>query len=277
MKALIFFALFLLSLSSFGQYYYKDIIGTEETRQMLQSYLKNKVASVSLTSYDENNTRNEDFFVQQEFDPASLTLRTITRSGVSDESILLTLLNPQGQVIKTIDSTGIMASTTLYTYNPDGFLAATVNSSNDTTNTTLNEEHLWQYSNGKVSKMLRVKNKVDTTVVNFKLDEKGNIAEEQSVHKGLRQEPVYYYYDNKNRLTDVVRFNNKAKRLLPEYMFEYGDGNQVVQKITVPANGSEYLIWRYQYDTNGLKVKEVVYNRYKQLTGKVEYNYVFGK
>lgn len=275
MKQLVFSVLVLISITSYGQYYYKDIIGTEETKQMLQGYLKNKVQRVNITSYDENNTRNDDFFVEQQFSSSTLILRTITRSGVSDESTLSTFINPQGQVVKTIDSTGIVASVTNYVYNNDGSLAATVNVTNDTSNTAQSEEHIWQYANGKISRMLRVKNKVDTTIVQFKFDDRGNISEEQSFHKGVKSEPVYYYYDSKNRLTDIVRYNLKAKRLLPEYMFEYSDDNQVIQRITVPANGSNYLIWRYQYN-NGLKVKEAVFNRNKQLTGKVEYNYVFG-
>ena len=78
-------------------------------------------------------------------------------------------------------------------------------------------------------------------------------------------------------MTDVVRYNKKAKRLLPDYMFEYSDANQVIQKITVPASGSDYLIWRYQYDAKGLKIREACFDRQKQLTGKIEYNYRFGQ
>jgi YD repeat-containing protein len=59
-------------------------------------------------------------------------------------------------------------------------------------------------------------------------------------------------------------------------MFEYSASNQVIQKITVPSNGSQYLIWRYQYDERGLKIKEAIYNKQKQLTGKIEYLYSFG-
>jgi YD repeat-containing protein len=59
-------------------------------------------------------------------------------------------------------------------------------------------------------------------------------------------------------------------------MFEYSANNQVIQKITVPSNNSEYLIWRYQYDANGLKTKEAIYNKQKQLTGKIDYVYQKG-
>jgi hypothetical protein len=124
--------------------------------------------------------------------------------------------------------------------------------------------------------MLRIKNNTDTSYVSFKLDDAGNVSEEQSVRKGIKTEPVFYYYDAQKRLTDIVRFNNRSRRLLPEYMFEYSPANMVIQKITVPANSSDYMIWRYQYDATGLKVKEAVYDKYKQLTGKIEYVYQRG-
>ena len=124
--------------------------------------------------------------------------------------------------------------------------------------------------------MLRIKNGRDTSFVHFKLDDKNNITEEQSTRNGIKSDPVYYYYDAQNRLTDIVRYSAKARRLLPEYMFEYSAANQVIQKITVPSNNSEYLIWRYQYDANGLKIKEAIYTKQKQLTGKIEYVYQKG-
>jgi hypothetical protein len=76
-----------------------------------------------------------------------------------------------------------------------------------------------------------------------------------------------------------VRYNDRAKQLLPEYMFEYSASNQVIQKITVPTNNSDYLIWRYQYSPQGLKTKEVVYskNDKRNPMGKVEYQYSFSQ
>ena len=123
--------------------------------------------------------------------------------------------------------------------------------------------------------MLRIKNKVDTIYVSFKTDEKGRIIEEQETRKGVKSEPYYYYYNNSGQLSDIVRYNPKARRLLPEYMFEYSPSNQVIQKITVPSGSDKYLIWRYQYNAQGLKTKEAIYDKQKQLTGKVEYQYSF--
>lgn len=265
-----------ISLSSSAQYYYKDIIGTRETAELINTYRNNKVGRVLLTSYDESNTRISDFFVEQEFSIAQQTLKTTTRSDITNASTLTAYFDADGRVIKTVDSSSTVISTSLYSYNSQGQLISIVSASVDsfkTANET--EQHIWLYNNNKIRSMLRIKNKRDTIYVNFKFDENGNISEEQEIRKGVKGEPVYYFYNDTNHLTDIVRYNKKAKRLLPEYMFEYSSSNQVIQKITVPANGDAYLIWRYQYNAQGLKTKEVIYNKQKQLTGKIEYQYSF--
>ena len=53
-------------------------------------------------------------------------------------------------------------------------------------------------------------------------------------------------------------------------MFEYSEANQVIQKITVPANSFNYLIWRYQYNAQGLKTREAIYS--KELTEQTKGN-----
>jgi hypothetical protein len=273
---------FLLSLvfSSFyatAQYYYKDIIGTRETFELIKNYKANKVTKVTLTSFDAANTRSDDFYVEQTFSPAAKTLRTLTRLGGSQGSVLTSYIDDSGNVVRTTDSSELSISNTVYQYDPSGKLLSILNSTSDTSNTfTQTEEHIWQYNSDKPARMIRVKDKRDTTFVELKLDNNGNVIEEQSVHKGEKSVPVLYFYDANNRMTDIVRFNGKARRLLPEYLFEYSSTNQVIQKITVPANSSEYLIWRYQYDNRGLKVKEAIFNKKKQLTGKIEYQYQFG-
>jgi hypothetical protein len=275
MKSSLLLSFLLLAIASQAQYYYKDIIGTKETADLIKNYRNNKVSRVVLNSYDAENTKNDDFYVEQVY--SDQVLKTITRSGVTEESVLLSYSDINGNVIKTVDSSEIMTSISTYNYTADGQLQSVVSNSSDSSHkTSQTESHLWEYNNGRISRMLRIRDQKDTTYVTFKFDDKGNVIEEQTTRKGITSEPVYYYYDNNSRLTDIVRFNNKAKRLLPEYLFEYSPSNQVIQKITVPANGSEYLIWRYQYDNRGLKIKEAVYDKRKQLTGKIEYQYQFG-
>ena len=76
----ILLSLLLLSLSQAqSQHYYKDIIVTKESTELIRLYKKNNVKRVQLASYDADNTKNEGFLVEQVFTPASFT--TITRSG----------------------------------------------------------------------------------------------------------------------------------------------------------------------------------------------------
>ena len=276
MKHILFLAIVFTSLSINAQYFYKDIIGTQETNNLIRLYRAHKVQGVSITGYDADGTRSEDFFGQQFLLPNKL--KTITRSGVTDESQLNSDYDDQSRIIKTEDTTGSMISTTNYIYDVAGRLVSTKSTSKDT-GQTINEteEHRWFYNTaGKPEKMLKIINSRDTTEIKFLTDNAGNVVEEQTYKRRVLGEKVYYYYDDKNRMTDIVRFNKRAGRLLPDYMFEYSPSNQVIQKITVPANSSDYLIWRYQYNEKGLKVKEACYTREKQLTGKIEYVYSFG-
>lgn len=276
MKAF-FLPVFLLAcLAGSSQYYYKDIIGTRESSDMIRNYMKNKVSRVQLTSFNSTNQKDENFFVEQKYDPATQSLSTTTRSYITDESILISYVNEAGNVIRTLDSSSEVVSVTTYEYNPSGDLVSVVSSSSDSAKTsTESEQHIWQWKDAHPVRMLRIKNRKDTTFVDFKLDANGNVSEETETHKGVMTQPVYYYYNANNRLSDIVRYSKRVNRLLPEYMFEYTEAGQISQKITVPGNSPEYLIWRYQYNSNGLRTKEVVYNRQKKLTGKIEYQYFF--
>src|SRR5215211_6871187 len=142
-------AAFLVSFSSSAQHYYKDIIGTKETSAMIKAYQANKVSRVVLTSYDGSNTRSDDFFVEQQFSPVNQILKTITRSGAEHESSLVSVIDNNGNVVKTIDSSSILVSTTTYTYDPTGRLVSVFSSSLDSSKkTSESEQHLWQYDNG---------------------------------------------------------------------------------------------------------------------------------
>jgi YD repeat-containing protein len=277
MRSILAAFIVLLYLPAQSQYYYRDIIGTRETSDMMRTYMNNKVSRVLLTSFDADNTKSDNFYVQQEFHPNRGTLITTTRSGDGDPSILLSYIDAKGNVTRTVDSSISFKSTTIYRYNETGNLEYLQSNSTDSAGRSVQtEEHVWQYREGNISRMLRIKNKIDTSFIDFKKDDNGNIIEEQETRRGIKSEPVHYYYDRNNRLTDIVRFSRKANRLLPEYMFEYSASNQVIQKITVPSNSDKYLIWRYQYNAQGLKTKEAIYDKQKTLTGKVEYLYSMG-
>jgi hypothetical protein len=263
-----------------AQYYYKDLAGTRETNSLMGLYLASGVRSVSLKSYNADGSETANFLAGQVIDPGERTMKTISQSGEADSSILVSWFDEKNRLFKTIDTTGSSINTSVYEYDGQGKLMQITSISEDTLKSSRETEvHLWQYdAPGKPVKMIRIVNNIDTTVVQFISDGQGNTIEETPYKKDKAGEPVYYYYDNNHHLTDIVRYNNRLKKLLPDYMFEYSDAGQVMQKITVPANRtSDYLIWRYQYDSKGLKTKEACFTNDKQLAGKVEYRYQFGK
>ncbi|RYY90998.1 MAG: DUF4595 domain-containing protein [Chitinophagaceae bacterium] len=262
-----------LALGASAQYYYKDIVGTRESNEQLQRARAAGVRSVAITSFDADGSRSNALEVEQRFSGDVVTTTTVLDSN---SSVLQSFVDAQGRVARTTDSSEASLSNTSYQYNAQGQLERVENTTRDRAGRFVQTEvHAWEWSDGKPARMWRIKNGRDSIAVTFGTDERGNIGEERVQRRGQEPDVVYYYYDAKGRLSDIVRFNQKAKRLLPEYMFEYNEAGQVVQRITVPANNSNYSIWRYQYDERGLKIREALFDRYKQQTGKVEYLYTF--
>jgi len=132
--------------------------------------------------------------------------------------------------------------------------------------------------NGKPEKMWRILNGKDSTEFRLTIDEKGNAADEQQYRRGTGINPVYYYYTDNNQVSDIVRYNSRAKRLLPDFMFEYDENGRMIQKITTLSTiRPDYLIWRYGYNERGLKTKEALFTKDKTLTGRIEYQYTFAQ
>src|SRR5438270_747816 len=122
MKAFFSLPLIFLGLSASAQYYYKDLIGTKETSELIKTYRTNNVSQVVLSSYNSDNTRDADFSVEQVFSPANQTLRTSSRSTASPASVLISYVDANGQVLRTIDSSETVVSITEYAYNSSGQL-----------------------------------------------------------------------------------------------------------------------------------------------------------
>lgn len=261
----------LVSASLQAQYYYKELLGLEESSALHQTYRGQQVRRVEVRSYDAEGQRLEGFRVAQSYDPAARLLTTVSESPNGAPSVLRSWSDASGRVVRTVDSGASSVTTTEYTYR-DGKLASSRSRSGEGV-AVLEELHLWTWNGGVPEQMLRIKNGRDTTTIQFVQDEKGQVAEERTIRKGSAGEPYFYYYNEAGRLSDVVRFNQRAKRLLPEYLLEWDGEGRVIQRITVPALSSDYLIWRYQWDGRGLKVREAVYDKGKTLQGKVEYTY----
>ncbi len=265
-----------------AQYYYNDIIGTRETNQQMASYLSNKVRTVSATGFDQRGAKASGF---SEFHEVKENGTALKISSITDlnKTVTYSRFDKQGRVFSIADSSTAVDNTTSYEYDSKGNISKVQNTVTDSASQFDHTEiHQWFYDEqGKPARMWRIINNPgnsghDTIEVRFLKDENGNIGEERTFRKNVETGYLYYYYDEKNRLTDIVRFNTRLKKLMPDIMFEYDENDRVIQKITTTSSQSlGYLIWRYIYDSKGLKTKEALFNGDKELTGKIEYSYSF--
>ncbi len=291
MKNIFLFAFFLASVTLNAQYYYNDILGTQEINNKMKAYQSAKVQSVTATGYDAMGRKAADFNEWQEVQANGSILKITTRNGQSVSRTYYQFDN-KTRLINARDSAADVQTITTYSYDANNNLinikSTTKDPSHDFDQVS---ERQWKFTNeDKPETMLQIINGNDSTEYSFTLDENKNIADEMLFHRGSGEkgatylyEPnkIYYFYDDRNRLTDITKYNTRAKQLLPDYMFEYDDNNRVIQKITVLSTVRfltrvpDYLIWRYGYDDKGLKTKEVLYSKAKELKGKIEYSYTF--
>ncbi|HEY4287460.1 MAG TPA: hypothetical protein VGN00_10225 [Puia sp.] len=258
-----------------AQYYYKDLVTTRQNEARWRLYRDNRVKSVKLSSFERDGSPTEGFAGDQEVSGDHLT--THTKASGNAESWIIATYTPQGLTLKITDTSDTYRSVSDYQYDADGRLQSILNTSIETDNHLRDvEQHIWSYNAaGKPSSMLKIKNGNDTTFVRFVPDEKGYVAEERPTRNKTDLPVIYYYYDTAGRLTDIVRYSLKAKRLLPDNIFEYGDGGGVSSMLVVPDGSNDYLKWLYDYNDKGLKIKESCISRQKELLGKIDYQYTY--
>jgi len=276
MKLLAVFSLLIVFTQvSYGQYYYKDLVVTRQTAGQWQQYKDNKVKSIKLESFEHDGQPSEGFAGDQQVASDFSSITTHTRTSETPDSWILAYYGASGFPTKIVDTSDTYQSTSDYQYDPSGHITSITNTSLETDNHLKDvEQHLWQYdAQGQPSGMLKIKNGNDTTYVRFVKDEKGNIIEEHPRRNKTGLPTTYYYYDDRNRLTDIVRYNVKAQRLLPIIIFEYETGDRPVSMLVVPEGGIDYQKWLYQYNDKGLKTKESCFNKKRELQGRIEYSY----
>jgi YD repeat-containing protein len=281
MKVLIVLALLIICGGTLtAQYYYKDILLGRQATDKWKAYHQNKVKSVKILSFEANNQPIEGFTCEQNISADFSEISTHTRSSLTNESYFISYYDENGLLKKTIDTSDRFQSTTEYEYDSKKQIVSITNTSMAAAGNNLQdiETHQWQYDEtGKPMSMLKIKNNNDTTYISFIKDEKGNIAEEHSIRNKQKLPAIYYYYDEEKRITDIVRYNNKAQRLLPDFIFEYANNGLMVSMLTVPEDTGGYQKWIYEYDDKGLRWKESCFSKQKQLLGKIEYEYNFKK
>jgi hypothetical protein len=288
---LVIASMFTLTLNA--QYYYNDIMGTQEINNKMKTFIAAKVQSVTAAGFDPQGRKTNDFNEWQDVQNNGSVLKITTRNGQNVTRTYYQFDN-KTRLVNARDSSADIQSITTYTYDAmDNILNIKTATKDPLHEFDQTKERQWQYSpEGKPEKMLLIVNGTDSIEYLLTLDEQKNVKDEMMFHRGGSQNQIYYtyeqhkfyyFYDDQNRLTDLTRYSAKIDRLLPDFMFEYDDSNRVIQRITVLSNvrydtkRPDYLIWRYGFNEKGLKTKEVLYSKEKELKGKIEYSYTFAQ
>ena len=265
-----------------AQYYFDDVVANQQLSRMREAWLRNRVRTATATGSDRNGTRATDYSEFQEMKENG-ALWVVTTIRNLDKTIQTTRFDSEGRVLSVTDSTSAIVNRTQFNYE-QGRLHRVENRVEDSAgNFNQTETHQWLYdAQGRAEKIWRIVQRTgalegtDSLEIRLGYDEDGNLSEERSFRRGVETGFLYYYYDEAHRLTDIVRYNKKLQKLLPDVMFEYDEQNRVIQKITTTSSASAtYLIWRYSYNTEGLKTKEALFNGQKELTGRIDYSYSF--
>lgn len=283
MKILLLPFLFIASVSLQAQYYYNDIAGTLETNRQMQTYLANKVKMVSAAGYTPQGSKATDFSETQEIMENGKALKITTIANLN-RTVYYNRFDAQNRLVSITDSVLGVESITRYEYDKDGRIISVQNSVKDPENEIdQSEQHKWSYNKeGKPEKMWRIINSNDSLEIRFMPDENGNPGEEISYRKGKETDRLYYYFDEKGRITDIVRYNEQIRKLVPDNIITYDDNGRVLQIITSTPGDKYgkitwvgYQIWRYVYNEQGLKTAEALFNNEQEMTGRIKYSYTF--
>ncbi|MGN6533816.1 MAG: hypothetical protein ACTHK0_18895 [Ginsengibacter sp.] len=257
-----------------AQYYYKDILSTLQQNKEFSILKNGNIKLIKITSFDENDQPSDGFFCEKKINKTFTQSQMLSKSNITGQSLLVTDYNNKGEVIKTTTTTPTTNNTVEFQYDQNGNISLiSTNTIADGDSSGITETHQYFYENGRPVKMLRKKNNTLIATITFIADDKGNIIEEDPAGNTIDKK-YYYYYDDHNRLTDVVHFNVIAKRLLPDYMFEYSNSDQPKQMISVDETGRNYFIWKYAYDDKKLPEIQKCFSKEKQLLGTIQFDYV---
>jgi len=261
----------------FGQFFFQDIVTAGNTSKNYLLLKTGKVKKATVTSIEPDGNETENFSIVQLVEAPKGQLTTITTSGMTGTSMLITNFNAKDLPVKITDSSTNTVNTVSYNYDAGGkllLLSSQSHEPGDTNRYTIREDHQFTYNTaGQLVKMLKVKDQYDTLIVVFVPSENGLPGEEQWFKKNRKIETWYYYYDDKARLTDIVRFNTTAQKMLPDYVFEYNANGQLSQQTVVQPGTNFYRLWLYDYDDKGLKKSETIFNKGKEQEGRIIYSY----
>ncbi len=261
--------------SVMGQYYYNDILATKQSQSQYQLLRANKVKKIVATSYEDDRTPTEGFNLTQELSNDGKKLVTST-SNISGKTTETTSFFEKGKLMSTQSYSNGIENKMEYGYDANGsinlFTLTTLDTAMNYHSVETREWHL--NASGHYTDIIKIKNGIDTSMASLIYDEEGNLVEEHWKKKNKEIETYYYYYNKAHLLTDIVRYNTRLKKLIPDYQYEYDEVGKPIQMTQLAANG-KYFIWKYGYNDKGLKISETCRDNKKILVGNIEYRYEF--
>ena len=260
--------------TTIAQYYYKDIISNRQNNSCIIDYRNAKIRQIKILSYEENGEPSKHFFCEKKISKDYTKATLYTKTGIAGKSVLISNYNDRLQLVRTYDSSDISVNESKFYYDNKDRLVKVSSVSKSADDDYLNmvkEEHVYEYTDDSQapSKMLRIKNNNDTTLVLFSLDDQFNVSIEKDTRTAAK---YYYYYDESNRLTDLVHTNEFSENMIADYIFEYDSNGRITRQTSAEDGSNNYLIWRYEYEGN-LRKKEKVYSKKGVFIGSIEYNY----
>ena len=275
-KSFIFFLTTCIFFSSArAQYYYKDIWSNEQLVKEFNILKTENLKTIKIKSFEDDGEPSDGFFCEKKINKNFTQSQMISKSYITGQSLLVSDYNAEGKPVKTSDETPTTKSVTDYSYGAKGRISVVqIVTKADDDSTQITETHDYTYDEkGKPLKMIRKKNDVLVSTITFVSDANGNIIEEDVEGNNSPDKKYFYYYDDKNRLTDVVHYNERAQRLLPNYMYEYSSTNLPRQMISTEEGGNNYFIWKYTYNDKNLRETEKCFSKERRLLGTIEYEY----
>jgi hypothetical protein len=274
-QVLAIFLLTALTQSLQAQYYHRDIVNVKQAQVEKKVLQQQKIRTIVVHSFEADGTDSEGFTCEKKFTKDYTEMETHTQSQITGKNLLTSYYNEKGLLQRASDSSDISVANTFYEYDTnDNVIKITslTHSADEDFTTSLKEVHEYKYNeNGKPVKMLRIKNGKDSSLVDFILDDKGNVADE--IEAGPNGKHYYYYYDDKNQLTDIVKYNAVKGGLRADFIFEYDDEGQVSQMTAIEEGvAADYYTWKYTYN-EGLRIIEKCFSKEKKLLGYFEYEY----
>src|SRR5262249_6693317 len=129
-----FLLLIALTQTCSAQYYYKDLITTQQNDSRWHLYRDNRVKSVNLSSFEKDGSPTEGFAGDQEVSSDGSRITTHTRSNGNAESWIIAAYTPQGQTLSITDTSDTYRSVSEYQYDAQGRIQLITNTSIETDN-----------------------------------------------------------------------------------------------------------------------------------------------